>query len=52
MKRFILILLSLMLSSSFMLSANAEVKVVVAESSYVMEDNDSKLDARLRWEQA
>ncbi|HUL00467.1 MAG TPA: tetratricopeptide repeat protein [Nitrospirota bacterium] len=46
MKQLILTVLSFSLSILFNFAANAEVKVIIAESSYVMGDNDSKIDAR------
>jgi len=46
MERSLVIIFVLILTTVFNLSARAEVKMIEAESVYIMGDNDSKIDAR------
>ena len=45
-KRLLFVIFALILTALFNLSARAEVKIIDAESAYIMGDNDSKIDAR------
>lgn len=46
MSRFPIMTVFLMVMMLFYAKARAEVKVVEADSTYIMGDNDSKVDAR------